>query len=143
MRWRGPTGRVHLRLQGRGRGSRLLPLRLSKRGDLPRVHDRRGLLPEDGRERGEHEGDRVHAEARYQDRGTGDLLWLHAAVPLEPGSRAQLGTAPYRAGASSSIRERKTRLDGTVAEFACTLLALEPGRRAVLRYVIAREATTG
>ena len=62
-------------------------------------------------------------------------------MPLEPGSRAELGTGPYRVGASSSITERKTRLDGTVAEFACTLLAIEPGRRAVLRYVIDREWT--
>ena len=43
----------------------------------------------------------------------------------------------------TAITERKTRLDGTVAEFACTLLALEPGRRAVLRYVIDREWTIG
>src|SRR5438105_11086976 len=126
MRWRGPTSRVHLRLQGRDRGSRLLPLRLSKRGDLPRVHDRRGLLPEDGRERGEHEGDRVHAEARYQDRGTGDLLWLHADVPLEPGSRAELGAGPYRPGACSAIRGRKTRLAGAVAEVAWPRLAAQP-----------------
>lgn len=43
----------------------------------------------------------------------------------------------------AAITERKTRLDGTVAEFACTLLALEPGRRAVLRYVIDREWKIG
>src|SRR2546428_10547314 len=44
---------------------------------------------------------------------------------------------------SRVITERKTRLDGTVAEFACTLLAIEPGRRAVLRYVIDREWKIG
>jgi predicted RNA-binding protein associated with RNAse of E/G family len=43
----------------------------------------------------------------------------------------------------ATITERKTRLDGTVAEFACTRLLLEPGRRAVLRYVIDREAAIG
>lgn len=37
------------------------------------------------------------------------------------------------------ITERKTRLDGSVAEFACEALAVEPGRRAVLRYVVDRE----
>lgn len=35
--------------------------------------------------------------------------------------------------------ERKTRLDGSVAEFACAPLVVEPGRRAVLRYVSDRE----
>lgn len=34
--------------------------------------------------------------------------------------------------------ERKTRLDGSVAEFACTALRVEPGREAVLRYVTDR-----
>ena len=33
------------------------------------------------------------------------------------------------------ITERKTRLDGSVVEYACETLALEPGRRAVVRYV--------
>lgn len=33
------------------------------------------------------------------------------------------------------ITERKTRLDGSVVEYACETLALEAGRRAVVRYV--------
>jgi len=33
------------------------------------------------------------------------------------------------------ISERKTRLDGSVAEYACEALVVEPGRRAVVRYV--------
>jgi predicted RNA-binding protein associated with RNAse of E/G family len=33
------------------------------------------------------------------------------------------------------ITERKTRLDGSVVEYACETLALEPGRRAVVRYI--------
>jgi predicted RNA-binding protein associated with RNAse of E/G family len=33
------------------------------------------------------------------------------------------------------ITERKTRLDGTVVEYACERLLLEPGRRAVVRFV--------
>ena len=53
------------------------------------------------------------------------------------------GAANESAPRSPVITERKTRLDGTVAEFACTLLALEPGRRAVLRYVIDREWKIG
>jgi len=36
---------------------------------------------------------------------------------------------------STTITERKTRLDGSVVDFACEPLHLEPGRRAVLRYV--------
>jgi predicted RNA-binding protein associated with RNAse of E/G family len=40
---------------------------------------------------------------------------------------------------STTITERKTRLDGSVAEFACEALVLEPDRRAVLRYVSDRE----
>jgi len=39
----------------------------------------------------------------------------------------------------TTITERKTRLDGSVAEFSCQPLVLEPGRRAVLRYVTDRE----
>lgn len=41
-----------------------------------------------------------------------------------------------RSGVSKDlpITERKTRFDGTVQEFACHVLALDPGRRAVLRY---------
>src|SRR5437773_9810484 len=34
-----------------------------------------------------------------------------------------------------SIVERKTRLDGSVVEYACEALGVEPGRRAVVRYV--------
>ncbi|HUG55938.1 MAG TPA: DUF402 domain-containing protein [Candidatus Limnocylindrales bacterium] len=37
------------------------------------------------------------------------------------------------------IIERKTRLDGSVQDFACERLLLEPGRRAVLRYVLDRD----
>lgn len=33
------------------------------------------------------------------------------------------------------ITERKTRLDGSVVEYSCETLALEAGRRAVVRYV--------
>jgi uncharacterized protein len=33
------------------------------------------------------------------------------------------------------IIERKTRLDGSIVEYACETLALEPGRHAVVRYV--------
>jgi predicted RNA-binding protein associated with RNAse of E/G family len=33
------------------------------------------------------------------------------------------------------ITERKTRLDGSVVEYGCETLALEPGRRAVVRYI--------
>lgn len=40
---------------------------------------------------------------------------------------------------STTITERKTRLDGTVQEFTCESLFLEPDRRAVLRYVSDRE----
>jgi predicted RNA-binding protein associated with RNAse of E/G family len=40
---------------------------------------------------------------------------------------------------STTITERKTRLDGSVAEFACEAIVLEPDRRAVLRYVSDRE----
>lgn len=36
---------------------------------------------------------------------------------------------------SATITERKTRLDGSVTEYSCERLLLEPGRRAVLRYV--------
>ena len=39
--------------------------------------------------------------------------------------------------------ERKVRLDGTVAEFACEALRIELGRRAVLRYVSDREWRVG
>jgi predicted RNA-binding protein associated with RNAse of E/G family len=33
------------------------------------------------------------------------------------------------------ITERKTRLDGSVVEYACETLVVEPGRHAVVRYV--------
>jgi predicted RNA-binding protein associated with RNAse of E/G family len=36
------------------------------------------------------------------------------------------------------ITERKTRLDGSVVEYACEALVVEPGRRAVVRYVVDR-----
>ena len=39
--------------------------------------------------------------------------------------------------------ERKTRLDGSVAEFVCAPLVVEPGRRAILRYVSDREWAVG
>src|SRR5207237_6608793 len=35
----------------------------------------------------------------------------------------------------ASIIERKTRLDGSVVDYACEALVVEPGRRAVVRYV--------
>ena len=35
----------------------------------------------------------------------------------------------------TTITERKTRLDGSVVEYACEALLVEPGRRAVVRYV--------
>ncbi|MFN2520322.1 MAG: DUF402 domain-containing protein [Candidatus Limnocylindria bacterium] len=41
------------------------------------------------------------------------------------------------------IVERKRRLDGSLDEFACEALAVEPGRRAVLRYVVEREHPIG
>jgi predicted RNA-binding protein associated with RNAse of E/G family len=44
---------------------------------------------------------------------------------------------------AATITERKTRLDGSVAEFACESLVIEPGRRAVVRYVSGREARVG
>jgi len=39
----------------------------------------------------------------------------------------------------ATIIERKTRLDGSVVEYPCERLVLEPARRAVLRYVADRE----
>ncbi len=44
---------------------------------------------------------------------------------------------------TAAITERKTRLDGSVSEFACDVLSLEPGKRAVLRYVLDHEWTVG
>lgn len=46
-----------------------------------------------------------------------------------------------RAVDRQTVIERKERLDGTSAEFACEALAVEPGRRAVLRYTSDREVT--
>lgn len=40
---------------------------------------------------------------------------------------------------SMTITERKTRLDGSATEFTCEPLILDPGQRAVLRYVSDRE----
>jgi predicted RNA-binding protein associated with RNAse of E/G family len=40
---------------------------------------------------------------------------------------------------STTITERKTRLDGKTTEFVCERIVLEPRRRAVLRYVSDRE----
>jgi predicted RNA-binding protein associated with RNAse of E/G family len=37
------------------------------------------------------------------------------------------------------ITERKTRLDGSVVEYACDALVIEAGRRAVVRYVTDRD----
>src|SRR5258708_7266717 len=42
-----------------------------------------------------------------------------------------------------SIVERKTRLDGTQQEYVCEGLVVEPGKRAVLRYVIDRARLVG
>ena len=41
------------------------------------------------------------------------------------------------------IIERKTRFDGSVQEFACRILALEPGKRAVIRYDLDRDWHVG
>ena len=41
------------------------------------------------------------------------------------------------------IVERKTRFDGSVQEFACTALALEPGKHAVIRYELDRDWHVG
>ncbi len=50
-----------------------------------------------------------------------------------------------RSGVSKTavIVERKRRLDGSVDEFACDALAIEPGKRAVLRYLIERDHPVG
>lgn len=40
---------------------------------------------------------------------------------------------------SITITERKTRLDGSTSDFTCEVLRLDPGKRAVLRYVSDRE----
>jgi predicted RNA-binding protein associated with RNAse of E/G family len=39
----------------------------------------------------------------------------------------------------ASITERKTRLDGSVSEYACEPLRIEPGKRAAVRFVSDRE----
>jgi predicted RNA-binding protein associated with RNAse of E/G family len=39
--------------------------------------------------------------------------------------------------------ERKTRFDGSVQEFACRALVLEPGKRAVIRYDLDRDWHVG
>jgi len=44
---------------------------------------------------------------------------------------------------SATITEHKTRLDGSVAEFVCEALVVEVGKRAVVRYVLGREAHVG
>jgi len=44
---------------------------------------------------------------------------------------------------SATITEHKTRLDGSVADFVCEALLVEPGKRAVVRYVSDREAHVG
>ena len=41
------------------------------------------------------------------------------------------------------ITERKTRFDGTVEEFACDALEVEPGKRAVIRYALDRDWHVG
>jgi predicted RNA-binding protein associated with RNAse of E/G family len=40
---------------------------------------------------------------------------------------------------SRTIIERKVRLDGSTDDFTCDVLALEPGRHAILRYVLDRD----
>ena len=40
---------------------------------------------------------------------------------------------------STTIIERKTRLDGSTTEFTCEPIVLEPGRHAVLRYTADRD----
>ena len=39
----------------------------------------------------------------------------------------------------TTVIERKIGLDGTLSDFVCQRLRLEPGKRAVLRYVVDRE----
>ena len=41
----------------------------------------------------------------------------------------------------ATITERKTRLDGSIAEYMCEPLVVEAGRRAVVRYVSDRDRT--
>src|SRR2546430_15583189 len=42
----------------------------------------------------------------------------------------------------ATITERKTRLDGSVAEYVCEPLVVEEGRPALVRYVTAHERPT-
>jgi predicted RNA-binding protein associated with RNAse of E/G family len=44
---------------------------------------------------------------------------------------------------AATITEHKTRLDGSVAQFVCDALVVEPGKRAVVRYVSGREVNVG
>ena len=39
----------------------------------------------------------------------------------------------------ATITERKTRLDGSVVDYSCEALIVEPGQRAVVRYVAERD----
>jgi uncharacterized protein len=50
-----------------------------------------------------------------------------------------------RSGVSKDlpIIERKTRFDGSVQEFACRALLVEPGKRAVIRYDLTRDWHVG
>ena len=50
-----------------------------------------------------------------------------------------------RSGVSKErpITERKTRFDGTVQEFACDALEVQPGKRAVIRYALDRDWPVG
>ena len=50
-----------------------------------------------------------------------------------------------RSGVSklSPITERKTRFDGSVQEFACRSLLVEPGKHAVIRYDLTRDWHVG
>jgi predicted RNA-binding protein associated with RNAse of E/G family len=50
-----------------------------------------------------------------------------------------------RSGVSKDrpVTERKTRFDGSVQEFACRALLIEPGKRAVIRYDLTRDWHVG
>lgn len=50
-----------------------------------------------------------------------------------------------RSGVSKDrpITERKTRFDGTVQEFACRALVVEPGEHAIIRYELERDWHVG
>jgi predicted RNA-binding protein associated with RNAse of E/G family len=50
-----------------------------------------------------------------------------------------------RSGVSKDrpVIERKTRFDGSVQEFACRALLIEPGKRAVIRYDLTRDWQVG